>query len=302
MSVTVDTHLSNFARGLVQDRERTLADFLAPIVPVPTAAGDFTKFNEQQNFLAYDASRARGQNPRQIHWKGAKGTYSTEEYGLGTTIDPGERRKAGPGAPVLLEESKTKLLIDNTLTAHENSVMTVVKAGVSSTAKSWSNDANDPIKDIRADAVTIYKNTGRYPNAIAVAYEAWNHISGNAKVRGLMPGSDNATVTAQILVAMLQIPGLTAENVRIGSFPIDSAKMGGTSSKAEALGSELWLFHRSSSPGLDDPSFAKTFEAPDSSLTQIHRWLEGHIEHFDTLWAVDPQVVAAASAKRYAVS
>lgn len=298
--LTVDGHLSNYAEGYVQDRERSVATHLAPIVPSDGATGDFTKFDGKNSFIVYDAKRATGSNPKKVEFKGSKGTFSCEEFGLGQFIDPKELRRTRN--LIRLRERKTASLLDNTLTAHESSVITTCKAAVASTAAAWSTDTNDPIKTIQSGATAIYNATGRYPNAIACSFAAWIIIQNNAKVKANMPGASVAALTAEILVQMLNIPGLRPENVVIGTMPIDTNALGKEKNAAEGLGSEFWLFLKSNNPELDDPSFAKTFEAPDSSLTGIVTWREGVIEHFATLWAVDTQVVAAGSAKRWAVS
>lgn len=298
--LTVDGHLSQYAQGFVQDRDRSIANHLAPIVSADGATGDFTKFDSKNSFVVYDAARPIGQNPNKVEFKGTVAQYSCKEYGLGQFIDPAELRRTRN--VINLRERKTRSLMDNTLTAHEKKVIDICKAGVSSTNAVWSTDTNNPIKDIQNGAKTIYNKTGRYPNAVAVSFAAWIIIQNNAIVKGFMPGASSAALTAQILVTLLNIPGLRPENVVIGTMPIDSGKLGTAKNAAEGLGSEFWLFLKSDAPDQDDPSFAKTFEAPDSSLTDINTWQDGAIQHFATFWAVDPQVVGADAAQRWAVS
>ena len=299
---TVDTHLTNYAQGFSPKMDKALADFIAPRIQVPTSAGEYTIFDSQEAFLAYDAQRPHGQNPNLTHHTATKGTYSTKEYGLGQTIDPAERRAAGPTAGFLVDEAKTKKLITNTVVSHEKAVWTAVKAGISATTKAWGDDSNDPIKDIQLDALSIYNTLGVMPNAMVISYGAWAKIANNAKVTGRMPGADNNTLNRQILASFFPNMDINPENIRVGAIPVDSAKKGGSSSKAEVTGTELYLFYREEGAGLDDPSFAKTFVAPDTSFTQIVRWDDGIIQQLATTWAVDIKVTAAAAAKRYTVT
>ncbi|MCW5558812.1 MAG: hypothetical protein KIT22_13410, partial [Verrucomicrobiae bacterium] len=52
--------LTNYARGVSQDRTNALAEFLAPTVPVGAATGKFKSFSDKNAFQTVDTARAIG--------------------------------------------------------------------------------------------------------------------------------------------------------------------------------------------------------------------------------------------------
>ena len=104
MSTAVIQTLTNYARGIAQDRRSSLAEFIAPTVSVGTATGQFKSFNDKNAFQSLTTSRAIGGTARRVEFLATDSTYSCKPQALEIAIDDQERAEFGDGDPVGLEQ------------------------------------------------------------------------------------------------------------------------------------------------------------------------------------------------------
>ena len=302
---TYSETLKNYAFGVAQDVKTTLADFIAPRVPVGVANGQFKKFNTKNAFQIYDTLRAVGGKAKRIEFEASDGTFNCAANALELPIDDQERERAG-SADSALEEAKVRTLVISAALAREKKVFDLVKSGVSATAStgSWSSDSSgtyDPIDEIDQQIVSIATATGILPNRMVIGLGAWRILKNHVNVLKRQHGVTDKGLSLAGLAAMLVNPAM---DIRVGVMGYDANKMGKSESKQNVVGSEIFIFHGSDNPTQYDPGFAKTFSIGANSVEAVRQYRDegcrSDIVAVD--WSEDVQVVSTLCAKRITVS
>ena len=272
-STYVET-LKSYAYGVAQDVKTTLADFIAPRVPVGVGSGQFKKFSDKNAFQVYETLRAVGGKAKRIEFEASDGNFNCAANALELPIDDQEREKAGD-AQTALEEAKTRTLVINAALA--------------------------PIDEIDEQIAAIATETGLMPNRMVIGLGAWRILKNHANVLKRQTGVSNKGVSLEVLAGMLLNPAM---DIRVGVMSADSAKMGKTASKSNVVGSEIFLFHGSDNPTQYDPGFAKTFSIGATSVEDVRMYRdEGCRSDIIAVdWSEDVQVVSTICAKRITVS
>ena len=97
---------------------------------------------------------------------------------------------------------------------------------------------------------------------------------------------------------------LRQREIRVGVMAYDANKTGKAASKANVVGSEVFLFHGSDAPTQYDPGFAKTFSIGANSVEDVRMYRDEGCRS-DILavdWSEDVKVVSTLCAKRITVS
>lgn len=301
---TVNQTLTNYAKGIAQDRASAVAEFLAPSVRVGGAVGKFKSFNDKNAFQVINTARAIGGAANRLEFLASDTDYNCKPKALEIAIDDQERDLAGENDVLGLEQSKVDVLLTSALISHENDVLTAVKAGLSAVGSrgSWSDLAtNDPIKEIDEQIKAIAVDTGMLPNRIILGIGAWYYLRNHAKTIARQPGAANIGVSLQQFTGMLLNPSIDA---RIGVLSKDTAKMGATKSASNIVGDEVFIFYASASPTQYDPSFAKTFRTNRGGVESV-RMYRAESNRSDILavdWTNDIQVVSTGCGRRLTIS
>ena len=145
--------LKQYAFGVAQDVKSSLADFIAPRVPVGVGSGQFKIFNDKDAFQIYDTRRAVGGPATRIEFDADDGTFNCEANALETPIDDTERERAGENDSAL-EEARTRTLVINATLAREKRVFDLIKSKVSAAA-TWNHAGTDDPIEIIEDWLTI---------------------------------------------------------------------------------------------------------------------------------------------------
>jgi len=300
---TYSETLKNYAFGVAQDVKTTLADFIAPRVPVGVASGQFKKFDEKNAFQVYETQRAVGGKAKRIEFEATDGTFNCAANALELPIDDQERERAG-SADSALEEAKVRTLVINAALAREKKVFGLVKTAVSAVASKgvWSSDATaDPIDELDEQIVAIATATGLMPNRMVIGLGAWRILKNHASVLKRQQGVESKGLSLAGFASMLLNPAI---DIRVGVMGYDANKMGKAASKANVVGSEIFLFHGSDNPTQYDPGFAKTFSIGANSVEAVRQYRDegcrSDIVAVD--WSEDVQVVSTICAKRITVS
>jgi hypothetical protein len=302
-SVVVQT-LTNYARGINQDMQSRLAEFIAPTVPVGAASGKFKQFSDKNAFQVIQTDRPMGGKAKRLEFLATDGNYNCAPQALEIPIDDFERLQMGTGDPLGLEQSKVATLVTSASLSHEDKVFTAIKNGITAVSSrgSWSDLAtNDPIKELDEQIKAIANATGMMPNRIAMGLNAWYYLRNHAKTIARQPGSSNIGITVQQLQGMLMNPQI---EIRIGVLVKDTIKMGGSRSAANVVGDEAFIFHGSSTPTLYDPSFAKTFVTQGGGVDAVRKYREdgARSDIYAVDWSEDIQVVSTLCASRLTIS
>ena len=112
--------------------------------------------------------------------------------------------------------------------------------------------------------------------------------------------------TKEEITSLDQLKGMLMApvDVMVGVLSKDTVKVGATTSKANIVGDEVFIFHGSTSPTLYDASFAKTFRTTRGGVDSVKQYRE-ESANSDILainWSEDIQVVSTTCARRLTIS
>ena len=300
---SVNPTLTNYASGVLNDLQSATADFLAPQVQVPATIGQYKAYDNKNAFQTHDTSRGVGGPARRIFMDVSEPTYNCLPQALEITIDDSERDAAGTLNPLDLEQAKVKTLVQSSVLSHEKHVITTVNAAVSATGGGgvWSNDANDPVDEIDAQIEAIAKDTGQLPNAILMGMTAWRRFRQNAKVVAKQPGAALIGLNQGQASAMLINP---STEIRLSTMAYDTTKQGKTRSNSFVNGDDVYIFVRSATPTIYDPSALKTFAGGRGGVTAVREYRDesSRSDVYAVDWSRDVKVTSSISIKRITTS
>ncbi|MEO5917371.1 MAG: hypothetical protein ABIS50_24290 [Luteolibacter sp.] len=297
-----NTFLSTYASGLAQDRKNSLANFIAPVVAVGAASGQYKKYNSKNDFQVLDTSRAIAGPRKRIEFLATDPFFNCLPQGLETGLDDHERKLAGDGVQAL-EQSRIKNLVGAALTSHEKKVFDIVKAAKAATGGVgvWSNAAIDPVAEIDAQILDIATATGQMANRIIFGLGAWQVFRNHALVKARQPGAEVVGVQGDQAMRMVLNPQM---DFRIGIMSADATKFGAAANNVNIVGAEVFVFYSSEDPDQMDASFAKTFATTGSMIDGVREYREENAasDIFFVDWTEDIQVVATECGRRMTIS
>ena len=306
---SVNPTLTNYASGVLNDLQSATADFLAPQVQVPATIGQYKAYDDKNAFQIHDTSRGVGGPARRICMDVSEPTYNCLPQALEITIDDSERDAAGTLNPLDLEQAKVKTLVQSSVLSHERHVITTVNAAVSANGDTvgggvmgtWSAAGTDPVVQIDYLIEAIAKATGQLPNSILMGMTAWRRFRNNAKVIEKQPGAALIGLNQGQASAMLINP---STDIRLSTMAYDTTKEGKTRSQAFVNGDDVYIFVRSASPTIYDPSALKTFAGGRGGVSAVREYRDesSRSDIYAVDWSRDVKVTSAISIERITTS
>ena len=306
---SVNPTLTNYASGVLNDLQSATADFLAPQVQVPATIGQYKAYDNKNAFQIHDTSRGVGGPARRIFMDVSEPTFNCLPQALEITIDDSERDAAGTLNPLDLEQAKVKTLVQSSVLSHERHVITTVNAAVSANGDTvgggvmgtWSAAGTDPVVQIDYLIEAIAKATGQLPNSILMGMTAWRRFRNNAKVIEKQPGAALIGLNQGQASAMLINP---STDIRLSTMAYDTTKEGKTRSQAFVNGDDVYIFVRSASPTIYDPSALKTFAGGRGGVSAVREYREesSRSDIYAVDWSRDVKVTSAISIERITTS
>jgi len=306
---SVNPTLTNYASGVLNDLQSATADFLAPQVQVPATIGQYKAYDDKNAFQIHDTSRGVGGPARRIFMDVSEPTYNCLPQALEITIDDSERDAAGTLNPLDLEQAKVKTLVQSSVLSHERHVITTVNAAVSANGDTvgggvmgtWSAAGTDPVVQIDYLIEAIAKATGQLPNSILMGMTAWRRFRNNAKVIEKQPGAALIGLNQGQASAMLINP---STDIRLSTMAYDTTKEGKTRSQAFVNGDDVYIFVRSASPTIYDPSALKTFAGGRGGVSAVREYRDesSRSDIYAVDWSRDVKVTSAISIERITTS
>lgn len=302
-AVTSDPVIRQYAQGVAAAAVQPIADFLAPVVPVPTSVGRFKKYTPSSRFRLPDTARALGGPATQLRFDVKDGHYQCEPQALDAPIDNLEKLEADDLKNAVKEAAESVAEIASL--CHEKKVVDLALGAVAATSKTWNSSA-DPVADLDAAVRTVLLNA-TYGSAMDIGVlfgvDAWLVFKNQANVRKLLPiGARNSALQVpneDIASALL----LGEPHCRVSFMAYDASSEGKPASPAFVLGSDILVFARKSNPTRRDPSFMKTFRLRNQYMVPGAYQKEdgrGEVAKFD--WSEDPQIVNSTACVRYTVA
>ena len=306
---SVNPTLTNYASGVLNDLQSATADFLAPQVQVPATIGQYKAYDDKNAFQVHDTSRGVGGPARRIFMDVSEPTYNCLPQALEITIDDSERDAAGTINPLDLEQAKVKTLVQSSVLSHERHVITTVNAAVAADGTTvgggvmgtWSAATTDPVVQMDYLIEGIAKSTGQLPNAILMGMTAWRRFRNNAKVIEKQPGAALIGLNQGQASAMLINPSM---EIRLSTMAYDTTKEGTTRSQAFVNGDDVYIFVRSASPTIYDPSALKTFAGGRGGVSAVREYRDesSRSDIYAVDWSRDVKVTSAISIERITTS
>lgn len=298
------TTLTNYARGLAQDKRSSLADFLAPEVVVPAATGQYKHFDDKNAFQAPSTSRAVGGPARRLNFEADDPPYNCLPQALEIAIDDHERDEAGQGDPLRLEEAKTQTLITNAVIAHEVKVFNHAANTLSPVGGmgAWGgNSSADPIAELDSLIEALATDIGRMPNRMVIGLPAWAILRHNAAVIAKFPGAQQVGVNRTQFATLLLNPEI---DIRVGILSVDQNKWGKSKNNKNIVGADIYLFYGEENPTQFDASFMKTFRTRRGGVDAVRVYREEN-HRSDILavdWTEDIKITAPVCGRRVSVT
>lgn len=301
-AVTSNPVIKQYAQGVAASSVQPIANFLAPVVPVPTQVGRFKKYTPESRFRLPDTARALGGPATQLRFEVKDGSYQCQPQALDAPIDNLEKLEAAELEDAVKDAAVS--VAEIAALCHEKKVIDLATGAVAATSKTWNSSA-DPVKDLD-DAIRSVLLNATYGSAMDVGVlfgvDAWLIFKNQAKVRELLPVGAKANGIAvpdeNIASAML----LGGPKCRVSFMAYDASPEGKQANPSFILGSDIFIFARKDNPTRRDPSFMKTFRLRNQYMVPGSYQKEdgrGEVAKFD--WSEDPQIVNASACVRLTV-
>ena len=300
----INQTLTNYASGVLNDLQSATADFLAPPVTVPATIGQYKAYDNKNAFQVHETARGVGGPARRIFMDVSEPTFNCLPQALEITIDDSERDAAGTLNPLDIEQAKVKTLVQSSVVSHERHVITTAATIVADTTTvgggvmgKWGLAAVDPVVQLDYIIEGIAKSTGNLPNAILMGMTAWRRFRNNAKVIEKQPGAALLGLNSGQASAMLINPGA---EIRISTMAYDTTKEGKTRNQAFVNGDDVYVFIRSASPTIYDPSAMKTFVGGRGGVTAVREYRDesSRSDIYAVDWSRDVKITSSICIER----
>ena len=300
----INQTLTNYASGVLNDLQSATADFLARRVTVPATIGQYKAYDNKNAFQVHETARGVGGPARRIFMDVSEPTFNCMPQALEITIDDSERDAAGTINPLDLEQAKVKTLVQSSVVSHERHVITTAATITADTTTvgggvmgKWGLAAVDPVVQLDYIIEVIAKATGNLPNAILMGMTAWRRFRNNAKVIEKQPGAALIGLNSGQASAMLINPGA---EIRISTMAYDTTKEGKTRNQAFVNGDDVYVFIRSASPTIYDPSAMKTFVGGRGGVTAVREYRDesSRSDIYAVDWSRDVKITSTICIER----
>lgn len=290
--------LRNFAQGAAQSAIRTVANHIAPPVPVPTMIGRYKIYTAKNQFKVPNTRRGLGGKATRIGFEASDGTYNCEPHAIDFPIDNLEKLE-GDQLMSMARYGAT-LTADVGSLAHEVEVITkALAAAGNGVDHDFDADAVDPVKVLNGyirDCMLLAKNG--CPIKIVLGVGAWLDIQSNVNVRGrIVAGVPGGVVSVSLDTFSKMLLG--EPKIELSMMVQDTAAEGVAENLSFLLDQTVLIYASSDNPTTLDPSFMKTFRldgqwmVPGSYKTEDER---GEVMKMD--WSEEVAVTNTAAIKR----
>ncbi|HWQ55673.1 MAG TPA: hypothetical protein VN442_18445 [Bryobacteraceae bacterium] len=257
-TIHFDQALSNLSVGYKNGE--LVAERVFGRVPVEKQSDRYF-IHSRENFRVREDLRAPGDEAKVSRWALSDAPYFCDGHALKDYVPRENSVDADPQLDLL--NDTTEVLTDQVLLGQEAGLVAVLLAGMTGTslasqvATPWSNNANDPVALIRAQAAVIAMRTGKWPNQFVPSLSVWNAIQGNTNVTGRING-------AQKLADALVTPAQFASLIEVDEVVVAKAVQT-TSAEGQAITMALvWannalLQYKAPTPGRKTLSLGYTF-------------------------------------------
>lgn len=293
--IAASATIRNYAQGAAQNMvQKTIGNFLAPGVDVPTMTGKYKIYTEKSRYRIPDVRRALGGRAVQIGWDANDGTFNCTPRALDCPVDIYEAMSEETLENAYKEAAD--LVAEVAALSHENEVIAKAVDSLTSTDITLGDNTN-LISDFDDAILDIMKASG-FGGSLCIRMlwgaTAWKKAK------------NHKSVIDRLSDTQLKVPSFeTFKNLLIGepesrcTYAVkDTAPEGKAKALDFILGSKVLVFVANDNATRRDPSFMKTFRlAGEWMKSGTYQSDDGRSEVAKMDWSQDVQVVNGAAAK-----
>jgi hypothetical protein len=301
-SVSSSPILREYSQGAAQSAMSSVADFLAPTVPVGTSTGRFKKYTAKSRFRIPDTRRGLGGAATQIGFSAEDKTFNCQPHALDFPVDNLEQIESD-GLMNIMQEGADICSQIGAL-AHEKTVIDAALGVLDSPVALAIANSDDVIDQIDKDILTVIKaaKMGALMNiGILFGAGAWRVVKNHPSVRARYVSGGKAQFSNPSLTDFGSLL-ISKADARVSLMCYDDAPEGKDEDIEFALDGDIIVFARTAQPTRFDPSFMKTFRLRNQWMVPgTYQWPDGRGESAKFDWSEDVQVTNEAAAVRRSV-
>ena len=302
-TVSSDPIVVEYSQGAAQSATSSLADFIAPTVPVATSVGRYKVYTVKNRFRVPDTRRAIGGRASVIGFSADDENYNCAPHALDFPVDNLEVIEA-EGLMDLLQEGADICSQVGAL-AHEQTVVDTALSALGAGTALSIGSGDDVINQIDTNVLAVIKaaKMGAFMNVgVAFGAGAWRVVKNHPSVRGrLISGGkkDLANVTLEDFGNLL----ISKCDSRVALMCYDDAPEGKDEDIEFVLDGDIIVFARTAQPTRFDPSFMKTFRLRNQWMKPgTYLRDDGRVEVAKFDWSEDVKVTNSAAGIRRTVA
>lgn len=209
-----DPVITQVVHGYVQ--ADSIADFVAPVVPVDVRAGKIIKFGKEQ-FVVTDTRRAPGSLIQRVGSTYAYENFILQQHAVSGTVTEEEYQEAINGEARVDLRANAALRAANAIAqdweaevieriTNANAYETSNKAVLAGTAQ-FSDPGSDPEKTVQAWKEAVRAQVGVYPNSAVISSDVFNALKFHPVFRDRVKYTSQASINLEMLATWLDLPG-----------------------------------------------------------------------------------------------
>lgn len=213
--------LGNLMLAGVAQATQMVAQALFPRLPTALRGFQLAQLGDEAT-RTYNTRRAPGAATKQVKigWEGK--TYTVDQHAIDVPIpremiqEQDEARRLNVGANIEISQIavNTALAILNLSYELEAAAIATDSSAYSgnvlalSSGTKWSASTGTPVTDVRSNAESIRKATGRRPNTLVLSASAFNALTMNPEVKSYLPDSLLGPATLDQLKTILNVASI----------------------------------------------------------------------------------------------
>ncbi len=291
-NLTFRQDLTDFGMQIMQDHKTILDElaFFMPTVATGILSGRYAEFHEHQHFVRVKTSRAAGAKTAEARWAAKMVSFLLDNDALKIPIDTEIELPLATDGGSALERSKLMTLQSQAIVSLASTAHSLIQDGVTAHATygDWTNAAVDPRAELHKAALIIYKQTGFYPNRIAMSPLMWYCFTNNPKVREFY--ADMLPLLTPELVANA-IPGKPEIRVLMGAGLEGGFDQANVELKP-FLGEGAWVYYSNPIKSKDEPSFANVLSKDYDLFGGVYEYSsdDGVLRNLRMAWHTYPVI------------
>ncbi|MDA3925188.1 MAG: hypothetical protein PF904_10880 [Kiritimatiellae bacterium] len=291
-NLTFRQDLTDFGMSIMQDHQQILDElaFFMPTVPTGTLAGRYAEFHKHQHFLKVKTARSVGGKTATARWNAKMVSFLLDNDALKIPIDTEIELPLASDGGSALERSKLMTLQSQAIVSLASTAHGLIQDGVTAHANygDWTNAAVDPRAELHKAALVIYKQTGFYPNRIAMSPLMWYCFINNPKVKEYY--NDMLPMLTPELVSNA-IPGKPEIRVLMGAG-LDGGFDEANVKLKPFIGEGAWVYYSSPIKSKDEPSFANVLSKDSDLFGGVYEYLseDGVLRNLRMAWNTFPVI------------